>query len=72
MKYKEIKPKNLIGKTIIDAEIIQPNKNYDDVNHLVLKFSDNTIVTVIGDYGSYTGQSSDEYQTKISVNKIIK
>ena len=58
--------KKLIGKTIINAEIMG-KKGCDDMGWLLLTFSDGTEATVVSSYGGYTGRSEDEYPTCIIV-----
>lgn len=61
--------KDLIGKTITDAKI-QKLIGYDDTGYLVLNFSDGTTATVVGGYDEYyTGESTDEYPTRIHVTE---
>jgi hypothetical protein len=62
--------KDIIGKTIIDAVQMRYPVN-DDNGFLRLSFTDNTSVIIVGDYNGYTGYSSDEYQTTISIQEDI-
>lgn len=58
--------KYLIGKTIkkISKRGIE---GYDDIPYIDIEFTDKSKITIIADYGSYTGESNDEYPRFISV-----
>jgi hypothetical protein len=56
----------LIGKTIVDAKF-EKDKGFDDEPYLVLSFSDGTVYTVCASFGTYTGESKDEYPSFISI-----
>lgn len=56
----------LIGKTIINVELLK-NRNTDDSGFVKLTFSDGDTAIVAGGYGRYTGDSNDEFPTKISL-----
>lgn len=72
--------KELIGKKILNAEIIELYKDcfgnkhkegeFDDRPILRLTMEDNSIFEVISDYGGYTGDSQDEYPRLINVRKV--
>ena len=51
---------NLIGKTISAATIMKL-PNFDDTCWLRLTFTDGTSTIIVASYGSYTGNSMDEY-----------
>jgi hypothetical protein len=57
---------HMTGKTIVSAEQ-KTIKGYDDEGFLELKFSDGQTCAIISDYGGYTGNSRDEYKTKIKI-----
>lgn len=59
--------KDLIGKTISDAELLK-TPAYDDEGWLRLRFTDGTKAIIVSSYGMYTGSSYDEYPTYIEVN----
>ena len=70
--------KELIGKKIVDAEIIgiyedyfgKPvEENYDDRPILRLIMEDGEIFEVESNYGGYTGNSEDEYPRFIKLMK---
>ena len=63
--------KDLIGKTIAEAEIMKMPA-YDDEGRLRLKFTDGTQTVVVASYGGYTGNSEDEYPTYIELNDDCK
>ena len=56
----------LAGKTVKSARK-QKLKRFDDEGFLRLDFTDGTHCTVVGAYGTYTGGSEDEYQTRIGL-----
>lgn len=56
----------LIGKTTTNARI-QKLPMHDDVGFLKLNFSDDSECTVVASFGTYTGNSLDEYPTLITV-----
>jgi hypothetical protein len=75
---------NLIGKTIIRAEIRKLKKEdsefyesyeqeeiegWDDVPILELETSDGSIFIIEADYGGYTGGSYDEYPRFITIKQ---
>jgi len=60
---------DLIGKTIATAEV-SGMPGYDDTPYLTLTFEDNTSITIVADYGGYTGNSEDEYPRYISVSPL--
>ena len=57
----------LIGKTIKSVTKMKMINN-DDEGFLLIKFTDNTNCLIMGGYDSYTGNSSDEYQTIIDIS----
>lgn len=60
-------PEDLIGKTITGAKI-QQLIGYDDTGYLLLSFSDGTKAIIYGGFSdSYTGESIDEYPTRIGI-----
>ena len=68
--------KELVGKTIREADVCRlfGTKNhygelqdFDDEGHLRLVFTDGTACVIVSTYGGYTGESIDEYQTKIRI-----
>lgn len=67
MIVKNMDIKDLIGKTIVDVFKMK-YRNYDDEGYLQIVFSDNTKVLISAGYNEYTGNSLDEYPTKIEIN----
>lgn len=63
--------KDLIGKTIIGATQKRLDR-YDDEGYLELNFSDGTHAVIVASYGAYTGDSEDEYPTKIYIQEYLK
>ena len=61
-----MKLKDLIGKTITEAEIMKMPA-YDDDGWLRLTFTDGTKAVIVASYGGYTGRSEDEYPTRIDI-----
>lgn len=61
----------LRGKTIESTRIKGHSRGCDSKNVLVLKMTDGTVFNVVGGYGSYTGESCDEYVETIEVKKIL-
>jgi hypothetical protein len=60
---------NIIGKTIISADIMQL-EGFDDQGFLRLAFSDGSAYIVESSYNcDYTGKSEGEYGTTISVTE---
>jgi hypothetical protein len=57
---------NLIGKTISSATRMK-FPSLDDAGFLKLNFTDSTSCIIVADYGQHTGESADEFPTKISV-----
>jgi hypothetical protein len=58
--------KSLKGKTIKDVK--QKKKaGFDDEGFLVLYFTDGSQATIVASYGPYTGDSIDEYPSKVCV-----
>ena len=58
---------NIIGKTITSVtEMKMPE--FDDTGWLKLDFSDGTYCVICAGYGSYTGNSEDEYPTRIGIS----
>ena len=55
---------NLIGKTIATATVMKLPQ-FDDSGWLRLTFTDGTSTIIVASYGSYTGNSMDEYPTCI-------
>lgn len=61
---------NIIGKTIsVITKMKQPG--YDDTGWLKLDFTDGTHCIICGDYGGYTGESVDEYPTRIWIQENV-
>jgi hypothetical protein len=61
--------KDIIGKTIKNIQQLK-EKKYDDEGYLLIEFTDGSKVLIIGGYNpGYTGNSSDEYQTTISIEE---
>lgn len=56
----------LLGKTITKAHRARV-KGKDDTGWLILVFSDGTRAVVEASYGGYTGESYDEYPTRIDL-----
>lgn len=63
--------KDLIGKTIIGATQKRLDR-YDDEGYLELNFSDGTHAVIVASYGGYTGDSEEEYPTKIYIQEYLK
>jgi len=61
--------RELAGKTIEKAWT-QKNPDTDDEPYLFLKMSDGSEFEVSANYGSYTGNSEDEYPRFISIKKV--
>jgi hypothetical protein len=60
--------KDLIGKTIVSAKR-KKLVGYYDVGFLELQFSDNTQAVIVATYDcNWTGNSENEYPTRIFVN----
>jgi hypothetical protein len=59
---------DLIGKTIISIEQ-KKLVDADDDGFLELKFSDGSKITIVAEYGGYTGMRKDEYPTQIYIVK---
>ena len=68
MGYNIIK---LIGKTIKHIEL-RGIKDCDDNPYLDITFNDNTKITIISYYGSFTGKSDGEYPCFIGVIDYIE
>ncbi len=66
-----MKIQDLIGKTIANAKIQKLSK-HDDTGFLKLNFSDGSECLVVASYGTYTGNSNDEYPTLISIADKFK
>ena len=61
----------LIGKTVTNAKFQKLSK-HDDAGYLLLNFSDGSECVVVASFGTYTGNSLDEYPTLITIsNKFI-
>jgi hypothetical protein len=56
----------LIGKTIKSATQMK-HPTFDDDGWLLLKFTDGTECLITASYSGYTGESEDEYPTRIGV-----
>lgn len=56
----------LIGKTIAHAEVIG-TEEFDDVDYLLLTFTDGSSEKIAPSYGGYTGRSRDEYRVQIDL-----
>jgi hypothetical protein len=61
-----MKMQDLIGKKIIGAKLQRPS-NHDDQGFLKLNFSDGSECLIVAGYDFYTGNSSGEYPTSISI-----
>lgn len=58
----------LVGKTI--TEVIKArHPYYDDEGYIIMRFSDGSEYTIVAGYGSFTGQSCEEYPTSISIHE---
>jgi hypothetical protein len=55
-----MKFKDLVGKTIISAQLMK-KPEYDDEAWAKLGFQDGSHCFVVSSYGSYSGNSEDEY-----------
>ena len=55
---------DLRGKTIKDIRQ-RKHSRFDDECYLDIKFTDGTRVTIVGEYGDYTGNSFGEYTMRI-------
>ncbi len=60
----------LIGKTIKNIQKKKHSEDCDSKNLLVLETEDGSIFHILGGYGSYTGNSCDEYLEVIEIEKI--
>ena len=67
---KEIISK-LIGKTIKSARIERFSSEYDD-KLLILEMTDGSVFRIVPEYGSYTGNSIDEYPSYIEIYEEAK
>lgn len=56
----------LIGKTIENAEVIG-TEEFDDVDYLLLTFTDGSSEKIAPSYGGYTGRSRDEYRVQLDL-----
>ena len=56
----------LIGKTIADAEVVG-TEEFDDVDYLLLTFTDGSSEKIAPDYGGYTGRSRDEFRIQLNL-----
>ena len=68
-------PEDLIGKTIVKAEIRGYPKNkygkeFDDKPFLDLEFDDKSKKRIVAYYGWYTGESEDEYPRFIRIEDV--
>ena len=62
--------KNIIGETIESAKIVCHKKEgCDGKNLLILKMKSGKTFYVEGGYGSYTGESCDEYYEYVEVKE---
>jgi hypothetical protein len=59
-----MKFEDLVGKTIASTTQMKPEQ-YDDEGYLRLQFTDGAECFIVAGYGGYSGESEDEYQTKI-------
>jgi len=71
MKKETSTLSDLIGKTIIKAEIKKISEMFDDEPYLFLTMDNGEIFKITADYGGYTGNSEDEYKRFISIDKIL-
>jgi len=58
---------NITGKTIARVTEMQ-KQGYDDTGWLKLDFTDGTHCVIWAGYGCYTGESEDEYPTRIGIS----
>lgn len=63
-----MKPSDIEGKTIRRAVKVK-KPNYDDEGFLLLEFTDGTDCIIEAWFGSFSGNSEEEYPTGISVRK---
>ena len=56
----------LIGKTIANAEVIGTDK-FDDVDYLLLTFTDGSSEKIAPSYCGHTGRSRNEYRFKLDL-----
>jgi len=63
--------KQLKGKVIFKVTQLK-YPDTDDNGWLYFEFEDGTNVMVTANYGDYTGNSIDEYQTSIGVSKLSR
>ena len=66
-----MKFKDLVGKTIVKATQ-KRLRGHDDIGFLELKFSDDTKVVIVADYGDFSSASDGEYPTNIFVTGHYK
>lgn len=64
MKFKDLE-----GKTIKKIKNRKHSK-YDDFGYLDVEFTDGAKVCIVGGYGGYTGNSFDEYITRIKLEEF--
>jgi hypothetical protein len=60
--------KDLVGKTIKSATQLK-FKKYDDDGFLLSEFTDRSRCLIESAYGGYTGESYDEYPSRIGIYK---
>lgn len=60
----------LTGKTIASVKRMRDAK-YDDEGYLRVSFTDGTEIVIVASYGEYTGNSIDEYPSKIGISHKV-
>jgi len=66
-----MKFKDLVGKTIVSAQLMK-NPKYDDEAWVRLGFSDGSHCFVVSSYGIYSGGSEDEYPAYIFLEEDVQ
>lgn len=56
----------LVGKTILSTTVMK-RAGRDDAGWLKLEFADGTSCVIVASYGLHTGDSEDEYPTRIYI-----
>lgn len=66
-----MKISELIGKTIVNTQFMKKN-GYDDEAWVRLDFTDGTHCFVVSSYGSFSGESEDEYPAFIFLQNEVE
>lgn len=65
-KFENMQFNDLVGKTIKAVQELKL-KEYDDQGYLLMEFTDGAKALIVAVYGSYTGESEDEYPTYLRI-----